>query len=672
MAVVGHLSTFFKSTRRRLHKFPESLRPYIIAVIALAGAIALAEILFHTLGTKASLAYVLLYFLLILGAAWLGYGPGVLVCSVTAFLLPPLLLGQLPHLEIVRFGLLILVLLSVSRLSASKRRTEISLRRSAEELEDRVRERTQELQRNERRLQEQARLLDLAQDAILTTDQNGVVDFWSRGAEQMYGWTSREAIGKMPRDLLQTVFPEPLSGIEANLLANDSWQGELSHARRDGARRTVMSRWALRRDADGTPRGYLQIDSDLTELRRIEEERRHSQRLESVGLLAGGVAHDFNNLLTVINGYSEMLLSEAPADSPFRERLREIRTAGDRAAGLTQQLLAFSRKQLVQPTVLNLNRVVSDLEKMLRRLIGEDIKIVTGLSPSLGHVMADAGQLQQVIVNLAVNARDAMPHGGTLLLETANVFFDESYEAAHPEVHAGAHVLLAVTDTGTGMEPEVKARIFEPFYTTKPKGAGTGLGLATVYGMVKQSGGWIRVYSEPGNGTAFKIYLPCTDGTPLQVTPSSPADWHGHETVLIVEDQPEVRTLAVAALRRYGHTVLDAANGEDALSRADAFPGTIHLLVTDVILPGMNGRDLADCLTIRRPDLRVLFVSGYTESIISHHSVLDPDVAYLQKPFTPESLGEKIRHVLGPRDTKGDDSRLRRSAATSLGLGTSC
>jgi PAS domain S-box-containing protein len=554
--------------------------------------------------------------------------------------------------DIVRFGLLIVASLLVGRLSTSKHRSAISLRRSAEELEDRVREQTQELQRNEQRLQEQAQLLDLAQDAILSTDPNGVIGFWSRGAEQMYGWTSQEAIGKRTHDLLQTVFPEAPSAIEVKLLANDSWQGELSYARRDGARLTVLSRWALRRDVEGTPRGYLEIDTNLTELRRVEEQRRHAQKLESIGLLAGGVAHDFNNLLTVINGYTEMLLGEVPADSLFGNHLREIRGAGDQAAGLTQQLLAFSHKQRVQCTVLDLNRIVVDLKKMLGRLIGEDIKIVAELSPSLGHIIADAGQIQQVIVNLAVNARDAMPQGGTLLLETADILFDESYQAAHPEAHSGAYVRLAVTDTGTGMTPEVKERIFEPFFTTKPKGAGTGLGLANVYGIVKESGGWIQVHSEPGKGTAFNIYLPCTDASPTQVARSSPADLRGHEAILVVEDQTEVRTLAVAALRRYGYTVFAASNAEDALALADAFPGTIHLLVTDVIMPGMNGRDLSDCLMIRRPDLQVLFMSGYTESIISARCVLDPDVAYLQKPFTPESLGEKIRQVLGPRARK--------------------
>ena len=436
----------------------------------------------------------------ILGAAWLGYGPGLL-------------------------GLLIVVALLVSRWSSSKR----------------FRKRTHELLRCEQRLEEQARLLDLTQDAIFSTDQSGVIGFWNRGAEQMYGWTAQEAIGKRSHDLLQTDFPEALPGIEIKLLASGSWQGELSYARRDGERLTVMSRRALRRDADGTPIGYLEMDTDLTELRRVDEQRRHSQKLESLGLLAVGVAHDFNNIVTVINGYSEMLLSEMPANSLFWESLREIRTAGERAAGLAQQLLAYSRNQPVQPRVINLNDVVSDLEKMLRRLIGDDIKIVTGPSPSLGQVMADTGQMQQVIVNLAVNARDAMPHGGTLLLETANVFFDGSCVAENPELHAGPHVLLRVTDTGTGMPPEIRERIFEPFFTTKPKGAGTGLGLATVFGIVKQSGGWIRVSSEPGSGTAFKIYLPCAEASAPQ---------RGHETIPMVEDEPEVQTLAVAASRR--------------------------------------------------------------------------------------------------------------------------
>ena len=392
----------------------------------------------------------------------------------------------------------------------------------------------------------------------------------------------------------------------------------------------------------------LVLASDITERKRLEEQFYRAQRLESVGRLAGGVAHDFNNLLTVINGYSDMLLGDAPPES-LREGLKEIRNAGERAAALTQQLLAFSRKQILEPSVVNLNRVVDDIQKMLRRLIREDIELVSKLSPDLGNITADQGQLQQVIMNLAVNARDAMPDGGAIIIETANVMFDEAYVSGHAGTRTGPHVMLAVSDTGIGMTPEVRKRIFEPFFTTKPTGTGTGLGLATVYGMVKQSGGWIWVYSEPDRGSTFKVYFPRTD------SPASPSqaplkrETGGNETILVVEDQPEVRDLAVTALRKCGYNVHSAADGAEAIAFSRQFSGALHLLLTDVIMPGTNGRETADTLRKQRPGLRVLFMSGYTANVIAHHGVLDAGIDYLQKPFTPEILAARVREVLGPR-----------------------
>jgi CheY-like chemotaxis protein len=394
--------------------------------------------------------------------------------------------------------------------------------------------------------------------------------------------------------------------------------------------------------------------------------------VESIGLLAGGVAHDFNNLLTVLNGYAEMALEDAAPDSNIREHLLEMRAAGERAAALTHQLLAFSRKQLLQPTVLNLNYVVTDLQRMLRRLIGEHIEIVTRLTPTLGNVMADAGQIEQIIMNLAVNARDAMPNGGTLTLETADVTLDESYVGAHPEARTGPHVMLAVTDTGTGMTPAVQARLFEPFFTTKPKGAGTGLGLATVYGMVKQSEGSIWVYSEVGRGTSFKIYLPVTDASAQSAKATPKSDLHGNETILIVEDQSEVRKLASRALERYGYKVLVAANGEEALAVSQGHLEAIHLLLTDVVMPGMTGREVAHSLLQRRPGLRVLFMSGYTEGAFPHNEMVDAQSGYLEKPFTPESLAERVRDVLGPLDARAtilvvdEDDGVRRTLCKML------
>jgi PAS domain S-box-containing protein len=383
-------------------------------------------------------------------------------------------------------------------------------------------------------------------------------------------------------------------------------------------------------------------------LHENEEELRQSQKMEAVGRLAGGIAHDFNNLLTVINGYSELILHRLGPADPIRAELEAIKQAGARAAALTGQLLAFSRRQALQSRVLDLNAVVANMDSMLRRTIGEDIELRTVLQPELGRVKADPGQIEQVILNLAVNARDAMPHGGRLTIETADVELDETQTRRLLTVIPGPHVLLAVSDTGCGMDKETQARIFEPFFTTKEKGKGTGLGLSTVYGIVKQSGGSIWVYSEPGRGTTFKIYLPRVEEPAEAVEPDtagapSPG---GTETILLVEDEAGVRSLARTALQAYGYTVLEASNGSEALQICERHEGPIHLLVTDVVMPGMSGKELADRLASGRPEIKALYVSGYTDGSIIHHGMLDPSVAFLQKPFSPDALARKAREVL--------------------------
>jgi CheY-like chemotaxis protein len=370
--------------------------------------------------------------------------------------------------------------------------------------------------------------------------------------------------------------------------------------------------------------------------------------MEAVGQLAGGVAHDFNNLLTIISGYSDLLLQQLPPGDPSREMVEEIYRAGERSAALTRQLLAFSRKQVTAPKVLDLNAVVADAEKMLRRVIGEDVHLETALQPQLGHVKADPGQLEQVLMNLAINARDAMPRGGRLLIGTLNVELGEGYTHGHAGVAPGAYVLLAVSDTGCGMTEEVKARIFEPFYTTKERGHGTGLGLAVVHGIVKEAGGHVEVYSEPGLGSSFKVYLPRAD---------QPA-WSGHtlsshlpppggtETILLVEDEDAVRALTRHALVGCGYTVLEGSGGEEALRIASQHDRPIDLLVTDVIMPGLGGRRLAERVLAVHPEAKVLYLSGYTDDAVVRHGILHDEVKFLQKPFSLLGLAMKVRAVL--------------------------
>ena len=423
--------------------------------------------------------------------------------------------------------------------------------------------------------------------------------------------------------------------------------------RKDGSLIWIVENVSLISDEDGEEI-LLGTVFDMTERRRLEEQLLQSQKMEAVGRLAGGIAHDFNNLLTAVSGYSELLLTQLAEGDPRRESAEEIRQAGSRAAALTRQLLAFSRRQVLEPRVLDLNAVIAGMERMLRRVIGEDVELTTALEPELWRAKADPGQIEQVILNLVVNARDAMPRGGRLTVETANVELDEEFAGLYATVQPGPHVMLAVSDTGVGMDAELQARLFEPFFTTKERGKGTGLGLSTTYGIVKQSGGSIWVYSEPGHGTTFKIYLPrCEE--PLEdlvapVPPKAPAS--GTESVLLVEDEPEVRRLVEKLLGLRGYRVLSAASPAEAIAMARRHEAPIELLLTDVIMPGMNGRELARILAETRPRMRVLYMSGYTDAAISQQGILAPGTAFLSKPFTPDVLARKVREVLdGPAAT---------------------
>jgi two-component system, cell cycle sensor histidine kinase and response regulator CckA len=454
------------------------------------------------------------------------------------------------------------------------------------------------------------------------------------------GWTE----GLHPEDLKPT-----LDTCAAAYRARSQFRMEYRLRRHDGSYRWMLVTGTPRFAPDGGFSGFIGSCIDITEMKETEAQFRQSQKMESVGLLAGGIAHDFNNLLTAINGYSDLALAKLEGQTTLTEYLQEIRNSGERAASLTQQLLAFSRKQILAPVRLNLNTTVTDMQRMLQRLIGEDIELITVLEPELDSVRADPGQFQQILLNLALNARDAMPNGGRLTLETANVVLDKHHISTRLEAKPGRHVLLAVSDTGIGMSEAVKARIFEPFFTTKEVGRGTGLGLSSVYGIIKQSEGSIAVFSEAGQGTTFKIYLPIVveaksdeRGVP---DPAAKADTSGSGSILLVEDEHGVRKYVAHALTSVGYTVQQAKNAEEALDILKS--GTMpELLLTDVVMPGMNGRQLAGMVKSKHPGMAVLFMSGYTETAIVHNGVLDADADFLPKPFTQAELLGKVRQVL--------------------------
>ena len=498
------------------------------------------------------------------------------------------------------------------------------------------------------------RAVEQTSDLLMIADRSGVLEYVNPAFETVTGYSRKEAVGRTlrslkPRQQPIAVFQEMWNTVTSGAV----FQGTVLDRKKNGetfaAEKTITSL----RDGNGKITHLICTDRDISERQRLESQLQQAHKMDAIGRLAGGVAHDFNNLLMVISAYAELMAESLAAEHPLRHNVTEITRAAGRAADLTRQLLAFGRKQMQVLRVLDLNSVIQDISRMLPRLIGEDIELVIVPSEGLGKVKADPVQIEQIMMNLAANARDAMPRGGKLTLETSNMRLDENYQQSHTMVPAGDYVLLAVTDTGQGIAREHLNHIFEPFYTTKTEGKGTGLGLATVYGIVKQSGGFIWAYSEPGLGATFKIYLPRVQqesrkprlALPVEASP------HGSETILLVEDEASVRASEREFLGLSGYKVLEAEHGEDALLVARHYPGQIHLMITDVVMPNMGGPQLAEQLASDRPRMKVLFVSGYAEKTVLRHGAIDVTARFLQKPFGLKSLARKIREVLRAEET---------------------
>jgi two-component system, cell cycle sensor histidine kinase and response regulator CckA len=563
---------------------------------------------------------------------------------------------------------------------SDRKRAQEQLRRSYAELDQRVLERTAELEKmttalltrigmheqtesDLRQSEERFRLLveGVRDHAIFMLDPEGVVVSWNAGAEHIFGFSDAEAIGMSLADLHP---PEdwqaetPHFALE-QAAAMGRYEEEGWRGRKDGGRFRASTVTTALRDSEGRLRGFSRITRDVTEKHALEQQLRHAQKLEAVGRLAGGVAHEFNNAATAILGYSSLILDKVPDDPQLRHYAEEIHKAGHRAAAVTRQLLSFSRQKILQPTTVNLNDVVGDIEKMLRRLLGENIRVLTALDPYLGSVKADPSGMAQVIVNLALNARDAMPEGGDLVIETANIEVGRALAGENEQIVPGPNVRLRVSDTGTGLDKQAAAHLFEPFFTTKPVGSGTGLGLSTVYGTVKQSGGGILVFSEPGRGTTFEIYLPRLEQVvvkPVLVAPAKGPSG-GSETILVVEDDSSLRWLTCQILAQFGYAVLDAPDAAHALAVAKERAGDLDLMITDVVMPGHNGRQLARQMHELYPLTKVLLMSGHMVEI-AQQGQNQLALPFLEKPFTPEDLALKVREVL----SEDNSPRLRKEA----------
>ena len=493
-----------------------------------------------------------------------------------------------------------------------------------------------------------ATAVEQASEAILITDVSGSIVYANPSFEKTSGYTREETIGKNPRILKSGKQDDEFyREMWAVLSQGNVWRGHLVNKRKDGALFEEDATISPVRDAAGRIVDYVAVKRDLSNEMRLEQQLFQAQKMEAVGRLAGGVAHDFNNLLGIITGYGEIVHKRMPKEDPLKAKMEQILKAADRAAGLTRQLLAFSRKQVLQPKILNLNTVVSEMEKMLRRLIGEDVAFSTRLAPGLGSVRADQGQIEQVLMNLAVNARDAMPDGGQIIVETCNADLDASNASARQPMPGGRYVMLAMTDTGSGIDTATQTQIFEPFFTTKGVGKGTGLGLSTVHGIVKQSEGSIWVESKVGVGTTFKVFLPRIDeeASAPHLVSRGPLP-RGHETVLLVEDEESLRHLLNETLETHGYSVLVAQDAADAARIAEEHSGPIELMVTDVIMPGMTGPRIVDLIAPTRPEMKVQFISGYSDEAVARHGLAGPGRAFISKPFSPETLLRQVRELL--------------------------
>jgi len=498
-------------------------------------------------------------------------------------------------------------------------------------------------------------LLESASQAIVSIDRNGRIVLANPRAEQMFNYTRDELVGARIELLLPEAKRSGHSRKRDDYFKHPRARPmgigmDLSGRRRDGTEFPVEVSLSHIETDEGL--FAIAFVSDISQRKQLEEQLVHAQKMEAVGRLAGGVAHDFNNMLTVISGYNRMILEELSPLDPLHEYAEEISKAAERAGAITNQLLAFSRRQVIQPRVINVNAVLGQTEKMLRRLLGEDIQLTLNLPEGVGNIQADPNQIEQAVVNLAVNSRHAMPTGGHITIETGNVYLDEDYIKTHLGVTPGDFVMISVTDTGHGMDAATRQRIFEPFFTTKERGKGTGLGLASVYGMVKQSGGDIWVYSEPEKGTTFKLYFPRVASEVTDAKEGQPTELErqGNETVLVVEDEKPVRELTVRMLQQLGYSVLAAGSGEEAIAISHSYGSKIALLLTDVVMPQMSGRQVADALMAARPDIKVLYLSGYTGHTVIHHGV-ESDLNFLPKPFSREALSKKVEEVLSKAST---------------------